>query len=446
MVFEGGRAGSDLLRRRRLMQLGAGVAGMAAAGIATAPTAAAAAATTPGGINGWFDVRDHGATGNGTTDDSTAIQQAVLAAENAGGGIVWLPQGRYRLANEIRLNKNNVTLLGSGRNTLLYRTTAQDGVITIGHASDNNECVGNAVVDLAIDRAVAPDGDFDGKPSWGVAVRRAQQTTLRGLHIHNAGYGIVAGVRGASGISCQWTSISGCWFRGRNSPLLGNSVFPGACLWFWECADQRVHDVFCEPSNIGIMMTENSNGITISDSSVLNGAEFQYGIVGNGTGFCRMIESCVLENARQQQVYIAGSSWSTTIANSWIGAGDGASARKGVLIERGTHDITVTGTRIGDQRSSAIASYGDRVSITGNTFMNNTGNGDYSQPTVHIGGGSGVVLSGNIFRTGVPGRTEVKISGSRDVLVTGNVAPQTGQLGCSATESNTNVVLANNIF
>jgi polygalacturonase len=42
-----------------------------------------------------FDVRDHGAKGDGIALDSPAINAAILAAEAAGGGIVILPPGEY---------------------------------------------------------------------------------------------------------------------------------------------------------------------------------------------------------------------------------------------------------------------------------------------------------------------------------------------------------------
>ena len=50
-----------------------------------------------------------GATGNGTTDDTNAIQNCI---NNANGQIVWFPQGNYRLSNE--LNIGAVTLAGAG--------------------------------------------------------------------------------------------------------------------------------------------------------------------------------------------------------------------------------------------------------------------------------------------------------------------------------------------
>jgi hypothetical protein len=43
----------------------------------------------------WFVVTDYGATGDGTTDDTSAIQSTIDAAEAAGGGVVYFPAGVY---------------------------------------------------------------------------------------------------------------------------------------------------------------------------------------------------------------------------------------------------------------------------------------------------------------------------------------------------------------
>ena len=42
-----------------------------------------------------FNVRDFGATGDGVTKDTAAVQRAVDAASSAGGGEVLLPKGTY---------------------------------------------------------------------------------------------------------------------------------------------------------------------------------------------------------------------------------------------------------------------------------------------------------------------------------------------------------------
>jgi polygalacturonase len=57
-----------------------------------------------------FNVRDFGATGNGSTNDTPAIQRAIDAATvAAGGGIVQFPSGTYQSRNTIHM-KSNVTL------------------------------------------------------------------------------------------------------------------------------------------------------------------------------------------------------------------------------------------------------------------------------------------------------------------------------------------------
>ena len=45
---------------------------------------------------------DHGARGDGTTNDSVAINQAIAACHRAGGGTIRFPPGTYRVAS-IRL-------------------------------------------------------------------------------------------------------------------------------------------------------------------------------------------------------------------------------------------------------------------------------------------------------------------------------------------------------
>ena len=44
------------------------------------------------------DVREFGASGNGATDDTAAVQAAIDNATLCGGGIVWFPTGRYNLS------------------------------------------------------------------------------------------------------------------------------------------------------------------------------------------------------------------------------------------------------------------------------------------------------------------------------------------------------------
>lgn len=64
------------------------------------------------------DVRDHGATGNGFTDDTAAVQAAITAA-SAGGAPVYLPPGTFIINSPLIINADNVRLLGSGYATVI---------------------------------------------------------------------------------------------------------------------------------------------------------------------------------------------------------------------------------------------------------------------------------------------------------------------------------------
>lgn len=71
----------------------------------------------------WYDVADYGAVGDGTNDDAAAIQAAIDAAIAAGGGVVWMGPGTYRITSTLDLSglkglNHGIELRGAGNGTL----------------------------------------------------------------------------------------------------------------------------------------------------------------------------------------------------------------------------------------------------------------------------------------------------------------------------------------
>jgi polygalacturonase len=64
-----------------------------------------------------FNIRDYGAVGDGTTLDSPAINKAIVAAADAGGGTILVPAGTY-LSGSIRLKSNIHLLIDAGATIL----------------------------------------------------------------------------------------------------------------------------------------------------------------------------------------------------------------------------------------------------------------------------------------------------------------------------------------
>ena len=98
--------------------------------------------------------RPLGAVANGTTDDTSAIQDAIDTASSAGGGVVLLPAGTFLINGHLVL-KSNVKLTGAGPSATIIKagakflaSTGPDGgypVITTDGAS--NVTIANLTAD-----------------------------------------------------------------------------------------------------------------------------------------------------------------------------------------------------------------------------------------------------------------------------------------------------------
>jgi hypothetical protein len=76
---------------------------------------------------GFYNVRDYGALGNGSADDTAAIRSAIAAAQqNAYGGVVYLPIGQYVVSAPLVITRSDILILGNG------------ALATMGGAGDND--------------------------------------------------------------------------------------------------------------------------------------------------------------------------------------------------------------------------------------------------------------------------------------------------------------------
>jgi hypothetical protein len=143
-----------------------------------------------------FDVKAYGAVGNGSTDDTAAIQSAIDAANTAGGGVVWFPKGTYKLVtNPLKLYSgatptiipySNITLRGVGADgingtQIVQTTTGVDVIKGLNDAANGAQALNNRILDLAV--------------AWGTAT------------LTNSGNGIYLAQQAADGPSFQQWEI-----------------------------------------------------------------------------------------------------------------------------------------------------------------------------------------------------------------------------------------------
>lgn len=70
-----------------------------------------------------FSVRAYGAVGDGTTNDTTAIQNTLNAANTAGGGIVFFPKGTYLISASLNVYTGTI-VSGIGVGSFIKRANA----------------------------------------------------------------------------------------------------------------------------------------------------------------------------------------------------------------------------------------------------------------------------------------------------------------------------------
>ena len=106
-----------------------------------------------------FSVRDHGAKGDGTTDDTAALQATIDAARKAGGGIVEVPAGNY-LSGPLQLaSKLNLHLAAGATLTMLPLDKYPGGT-----SRGEDFLSGDNLHDVALTGAGTIDGQ--GEPWW----------------------------------------------------------------------------------------------------------------------------------------------------------------------------------------------------------------------------------------------------------------------------------------
>ena len=139
------------------------------------------------GQAGWFNVFVYGATGNGVTDDTVAIQAtytaaAAYAATN-GGATVFFPDGTYLISNEIAISVSNITLRGAGfRTAILKQSNTAKNVI-------KNTASNNAFLDLTLtystQGAINTSG-FLSQGAGGAANTQVFNTVVTNLAVYNS--------------------------------------------------------------------------------------------------------------------------------------------------------------------------------------------------------------------------------------------------------------------
>jgi hypothetical protein len=112
---------------------------------------------------GYINVADYGAVGDGTTDDTTAIDAAVGAMTN--GSVLFFPAGEFRYAGTVLIDSlSQIVITGAGRDATILRHIGTT-IVTPGFANGNTPATnGGTIMNIedTCDHVVVRDMTFDG--------------------------------------------------------------------------------------------------------------------------------------------------------------------------------------------------------------------------------------------------------------------------------------------
>lgn len=135
-----------------------------------------------------INVRDYGASGNGTDDDTAAVVSAFGAASKEG---VHFPKGDYRLTKKINLANRPITISGDGKSLSRLRWEIADGGIEFtGSGVSANDITTFDIRHIAL-CTTKPNGGTALRLNWPIMFANPQKKTriseveIRGWNAYN---------------------------------------------------------------------------------------------------------------------------------------------------------------------------------------------------------------------------------------------------------------------
>lgn len=353
----------------------------------------------------WFDVRNYGATGDGATDDVTAINAALTAASDAGGGIVWFPPGNYIISTSIAPG-SNTTLMGAGAATKITQATTDNPVISVNTKS----------------KVVVRD-------MWIVGGNNAARTNNRGVHFNTVTDGLIENVRaqncydGISLFTSSAVTVRNCYIQA------DVSAGTDAAIRVSDCDRLEIVGNFVDtPPAHGIGVGTTSTDVVIDGNHVWSAGNTAIVVSGHpttGTGPGFTITNNVIRDSAWGIIIENGAAY-VRCSNNFIYN----STNDGILVSDGTGDapvhILIASNVIRDAGRYGIFNNGAAyITIEGNHVTVFVDDG------IRCGAGAGCKVIGNTVTDGTAstGDAIVIYASLIDAVVSGNLVRNTAGEG-----------------
>ena len=166
--------------------------------------AGAVATTVQTKLRETISVKDFGAKGDNSTDDTAAIQAAIDSL-SAKGGVVFFPAGYYKISNTLLVKYSNIGLRGDGIvASTIVNTSSSLSAIRFAASPDSSIIYGNSLSDIRVTVPAALDSD-----AIGVELTHCDSFTMSSVSVKEYLINLkVSGARGLFVSNCLFASGS----------------------------------------------------------------------------------------------------------------------------------------------------------------------------------------------------------------------------------------------
>ena len=399
------------------------IAGLVCWGLAQAQTRPA----------GWVNVADFGALGDGANDDAPAIQTAINTVVAAGGGVVFLPAGIFRIAAGLVIDGSNVAIQGTGKGA-----TTISGGISFGwsiSAPSATPKTNIEVRDLTVDMTkVAAASGIYAQYVTGFAVRRCAL-----LNIAAKGWGVHVGSRTENDTTIRNFDIAveDSNFDNIDGTLEHLLVFNSARVRISRCNFSN------GPTAPAIGLYQFLDDVTVSDSvfdNMANGVYYSLSTdnlvfqnltttasVNTGIRGANVSDHGTFGLSNVRNVKVIGGTYSAKGVGVFLGAVNGASVIGARFYRCGTAGLVIDAGR--DFSNGQPLGNPSNIVVSGSQFIEN--NQSAVVPLLNPGlfinaSAQNVLISGNVFADDQVTPTQlypITVNGTNvatNVVITGN--------------------------
>ncbi len=266
-----------------------------------------------------FNVKSYGATGDGSTDDTVAIQAAINAVPSTGGKVV-LPAGVYMISSTLTIDKDGTILAGVGAGTTIRVAGSALGIdaIKIGNGSTTRAHCG--VLNLRLDASAQKTA------GRGIFLTKCFKIWLQNLLIEKQYRALEY-----TNTTEVWLSASDVRDTKEHGLLIDNDMNSGYDWYISDC-------IFDNPnvSNIGSgIHWDGGETLVVNSVDLLH---FNTGFYVNPTaghesrfGF---LNNMIVDTNNDNNIRISNSGSGNTVGLTFTNCWSGTAVNYGVLIDR----------------------------------------------------------------------------------------------------------------